>query len=174
MSRSQPIAPSSTAKACGVIRVDGTWRTSRGFFMAPGMYHCGGGVGPNTFDALTALERWVESGEAPSSIVASHTVGPGANRTLLSVRFRSMRSTRERSASMMPRTSFARDRRSAPLGEPDRAVGCESLLSFVHLPHEPDIPHTSGIDHQRRRTGGAVLEPERHAAEPERAPLGGL
>ncbi len=50
-------------------------------FMAPGMYHCGGGVGPNTFDALTALERWVEQGHAPSSIVASHTTGPGVNRT---------------------------------------------------------------------------------------------
>jgi feruloyl esterase len=50
-------------------------------FMAPGMYHCGGGVGPNTFDALTALERWVEEGEAPTSIVASHTSGPGVNRT---------------------------------------------------------------------------------------------
>lgn len=50
-------------------------------FMAPGMYHCNGGVGPNTFDALTALEQWVEAGHAPSSIVASQTSGPGANRT---------------------------------------------------------------------------------------------
>ena len=45
--------------------------------MAPGMYHCGGGIGPNTFDALTALEQWVEAGQAPASIVASHTSGPG-------------------------------------------------------------------------------------------------
>ena len=29
-------------------------------FMAPGMQHCAGGVGPNTFDAVTALEQWVE------------------------------------------------------------------------------------------------------------------
>jgi feruloyl esterase len=50
-------------------------------FMAPGMYHCGGGVGPNTFDALTALEHWVEDGQAPSSIVAAQTSGPGAPRT---------------------------------------------------------------------------------------------
>ncbi len=49
--------------------------------MAPGMYHCGGGVGPNTFDALTALEQWVEAGRAPASIVASKTSGPGTNRT---------------------------------------------------------------------------------------------
>jgi hypothetical protein len=46
-------------------------------FMAPGMYHCGGGIGPNTFDALTALEQWVEGGEAPASIVASHTAALG-------------------------------------------------------------------------------------------------
>jgi len=50
-------------------------------FMAPGMYHCGGGIGPNTFDALSALEQWVEAGDAPSSIIAAHTSGPGANRT---------------------------------------------------------------------------------------------
>ena len=50
-------------------------------FMAPGMYHCGGGIGPNTFDALTALERWVEQGEAPASIIATKTAGPGTNRS---------------------------------------------------------------------------------------------
>ncbi len=50
-------------------------------FMAPGMYHCGGGIGPNTFDALTALEHWVEEGQPPASILASHTQGPGVNRT---------------------------------------------------------------------------------------------
>jgi Tannase and feruloyl esterase len=50
-------------------------------FMQPGVYHCGGGIGPNTFDALTAIEQWVEGGEAPSSIVAAHTRGPGTNRT---------------------------------------------------------------------------------------------
>jgi len=50
-------------------------------FMAPGMYHCGGGIGPNTLDTLTALEQWVEAEQAPSSIIAAHTRGPGANRT---------------------------------------------------------------------------------------------
>ena len=29
-------------------------------FMVPGMGHCGGGEGPNTFDMLAALEDWVE------------------------------------------------------------------------------------------------------------------
>jgi len=50
-------------------------------FLAPGMYHCNGGTGPNTFDALTALERWVEAQEPPASIIAAHTFGPGTNRT---------------------------------------------------------------------------------------------
>ena len=40
-------------------------------FMVPGMGHCRGGPGPDTFDALTALEQWVEHGEAPEQIVAS-------------------------------------------------------------------------------------------------------
>jgi feruloyl esterase len=40
-------------------------------FMAPGMAHCGGGEGPNTFDMVTALEQWVEQGKAPDRIPAS-------------------------------------------------------------------------------------------------------
>jgi feruloyl esterase len=42
-------------------------------FMAPGMTHCSGGPGLNTFDTLTALERWVEEGKAPNKLIASHT-----------------------------------------------------------------------------------------------------
>lgn len=41
-------------------------------FMAPGMGHCAGGPGPNSFDSLTALENWVERDEAPDSITAVH------------------------------------------------------------------------------------------------------
>jgi hypothetical protein len=55
-------------------------------FLAPGMLHCGGGPGPNSFgqslpqaaplnnapenDILSALERWVEKGDAPERITA--------------------------------------------------------------------------------------------------------
>jgi feruloyl esterase len=49
-------------------------------FLAPGMHHCGGGPGLNAFDALTALENWVEDGIAPDAILASH-VGTGTPRT---------------------------------------------------------------------------------------------
>jgi feruloyl esterase len=43
-------------------------------FLVPGMQHCGGGPGPDTFDAVSAVERWVEEGTAPTQIVASHAV----------------------------------------------------------------------------------------------------
>ena len=40
--------------------------------MAPGMGHCAGGPGPNSFDSLSALEAWVEQDDAPESIIAVH------------------------------------------------------------------------------------------------------
>jgi feruloyl esterase len=39
-------------------------------FMVPGMQHCGGGSGPNQFNAMAALERWRESGAAPDQLPA--------------------------------------------------------------------------------------------------------
>jgi len=50
-------------------------------FMVPGMQHCAGGVGPNTFDAVTALEHWVEKGTRPAQIVASHMSNGAVDRT---------------------------------------------------------------------------------------------
>jgi feruloyl esterase len=47
-------------------------------FLAPGMGHCNGGPGPNTLDALTALETWVEKGIAPEQIIASRRRADGA------------------------------------------------------------------------------------------------
>jgi feruloyl esterase len=50
-------------------------------FMAPGMGHCSGGEGPDRFDMIAALERWVELGEPPDQIIASR-IRPGeAERT---------------------------------------------------------------------------------------------
>lgn len=40
-------------------------------FIAPGVLHCRGGAGPDRFDALTALENWVERGMPPASMVAT-------------------------------------------------------------------------------------------------------
>lgn len=50
-------------------------------FMVPGMQHCAGGPGPNTFDAVGALERWVEDGTAPDAIVATHRSAGVVDRT---------------------------------------------------------------------------------------------
>ena len=42
-------------------------------FMFPGMGHCGGGPGPDTWDPLAPLVEWVENGTAPESVVAQHS-----------------------------------------------------------------------------------------------------
>ena len=39
-------------------------------FLVPGMGHCRGGPGYDTFDALGALEAWVEEGVAPGTLEA--------------------------------------------------------------------------------------------------------
>jgi len=39
-------------------------------FMVPGMGHCRGGVGPNTFDTIGTLEAWREKGTMPTEITA--------------------------------------------------------------------------------------------------------
>jgi len=50
-------------------------------FMAPGMAHCGGGEGPNTFDKISSMEQWVEHGKTPDQIIASHSVNGKIDRT---------------------------------------------------------------------------------------------
>jgi feruloyl esterase len=49
-------------------------RKNMRLFMAPGMHHCGGGPGPNLFDTLSVLEKWVENSVAPDAIPATHLV----------------------------------------------------------------------------------------------------
>ncbi len=41
-------------------------------FMVPGMDHCSGGPGVNSFDFITAIEQWVELGKAPDSLMGTH------------------------------------------------------------------------------------------------------
>jgi tannase/feruloyl esterase len=50
-------------------------------FMAPGMAHCSGGTGPNSFDMQAALEQWVERGIAPEEIVATHSINGVVDRS---------------------------------------------------------------------------------------------
>jgi feruloyl esterase len=50
-------------------------------FLAPGMHHCAGGPGPNSFDTLAAMEQWVEKGVAPDKMIASHSTNGKVDRT---------------------------------------------------------------------------------------------
>jgi len=50
-------------------------------FMAPGMEHCGGGIGPDRHDSMTAIIDWVEKGKAPDSLMASRVVDKQVVRT---------------------------------------------------------------------------------------------
>ena len=47
-------------------------------FMAPGMAHCAGGSGPSSIDMLGAIDRWVETGKAPQTLIASNPPGAPA------------------------------------------------------------------------------------------------
>ena len=47
-------------------------------FMIPGMGHCAGGEGPFVFDAISTLDKWVDSGHAPERIVVSNPPGAPA------------------------------------------------------------------------------------------------
>ncbi|BCY08836.1 tannase/feruloyl esterase family alpha/beta hydrolase [Actinoplanes sp. L3-i22] len=64
-------------------RMGGTAATQRfaRLFMLPGVAHCGGGQGPDTIDALTPTLAWVETGVAPSRLVATKNQDDLAVRT---------------------------------------------------------------------------------------------
>lgn len=49
--------------------------------MAPGMDHRGGG--PNVFDSVSVMEEWVEKGNPPAQIVASHSTNGHVDQTRL-------------------------------------------------------------------------------------------
>jgi feruloyl esterase len=81
----QAIPPTGTVAYYQAMRdrlggLAATQRFAR-LFMFPGMYHCGGGTGPNQFDLLTPLLNWVEGATAPASVVATLNSGGSAQRT---------------------------------------------------------------------------------------------
>jgi len=67
----------SVAYRQAVINTMGATTASKFYrlYMFPGVYHCGGGYGPNVFDLLTPLINWVEQGSAPSAVVAAAVSG---------------------------------------------------------------------------------------------------
>ena len=48
-------------------------RDSARLFLVPGMAHCAGGPGPNSWDKLAPLVDWVENGNAPDAVIATHS-----------------------------------------------------------------------------------------------------
>jgi feruloyl esterase len=49
-------------------------------FLIPGTAHCSiSGCGPDNFDALTAIEQWVEQGSAPDSLLATQYARKSSN-----------------------------------------------------------------------------------------------
>ncbi len=57
-------------------------------YMAPGMQHCGGGPGPNSFtsEMSVAIERWVEEGVAPEQIIATKRESADPKSTVIRTR----------------------------------------------------------------------------------------
>ena len=81
-----PVVPPQDTVAYyeGVAKVMGGIEKTREFyrfFIAPGMGHCSGGPGPNSFDHLTALEQWVEKGVAPDKLIATHSTAGKLDRS---------------------------------------------------------------------------------------------
>ena len=50
-------------------------------YMVPGMDHCQGGVGTDTFDKVAAMDEWIAKGRAPAHIAASHAIGGQVDKT---------------------------------------------------------------------------------------------
>lgn len=70
----QHISPQGTIKYWEAMsQVTGKPANFARFYLFPGMGHCGGGLGPNTFDVLTPLMSWVETGNAPDALIANNT-----------------------------------------------------------------------------------------------------
>ncbi len=44
-------------------------------FLAAGVYHCRGGPGADQFDAVAAIDKWAERGEAPTTLLAMRQDG---------------------------------------------------------------------------------------------------
>ncbi|MEU5277007.1 tannase/feruloyl esterase family alpha/beta hydrolase [Streptomyces asoensis] len=80
----QHISPQGTLAYYDALRTTMGARTADRFtrlYMFPGVAHCGGGDGPNTFDVLTPVMAWAESATRPGRIVASGLVNGTVTRT---------------------------------------------------------------------------------------------
>jgi feruloyl esterase len=51
-------------------------------FLLPGVNHCADGPGLDSFDSLSALEDWVEQGDAPTHMIVKGNAFPGRTRPM--------------------------------------------------------------------------------------------
>jgi feruloyl esterase len=72
-----------------VVKTVGKDAATKGIalYMVPGMNHCLGGAGTDTFDKMGAIEGWVATGSAPKQIVASHRTAGKVDKTRPLCRF---------------------------------------------------------------------------------------
>ncbi|MFD0686078.1 tannase/feruloyl esterase family alpha/beta hydrolase [Actinomadura fibrosa] len=80
----QHISPQGTLAYYDALRKTMGRRAADDFtrlYLFPGVAHCGGGNGPNTFDVLTPVMAWVESGAKPGRIIASNVTNGTVTRT---------------------------------------------------------------------------------------------
>jgi feruloyl esterase len=81
----QNVAPLATVnyykRVVDALAGSGKTDDSVRLFMAPGMAHCGGGEGPNSFDIVSALSAWREDGQAPERIIAARRMDGKTVRT---------------------------------------------------------------------------------------------
>jgi feruloyl esterase len=54
-----------------VTKATAAAKTNVRLYLLPGVYHCGGGPGPDQADWLDALDTWVKTGKAPPTILAT-------------------------------------------------------------------------------------------------------
>ena len=57
-------------------------------FMVPGMAHCAGGAGYGSLETDTAIERWVEQGQAPDHLTATRSTPRGDDKLPVSLQLK--------------------------------------------------------------------------------------
>jgi feruloyl esterase len=78
------MATSSIGYYEGVMKFMGGRKQTEDFFrlfLVPGVHHSGGGPGFTEFDSLTALENWVEKGQAPEKLITGQLSNSVVERT---------------------------------------------------------------------------------------------
>ena len=77
------MATSSIGYYEGVTTLMGRKQTEDFFrlFLVPGVHHSGGGPGFTEFDSMSALEKWVEKGQAPEKLIAGRLSNGVVERT---------------------------------------------------------------------------------------------